>query len=291
MGLRLILVAMACCLAAPLAAATKDREPEVLARSGKWEINYDRDACHLYAQFGKGDDMVVARFTRYQPGDYFDLALYGNRFRSFQAKAEAKVDFGLKEPSGEERAIYGSTGKLATVFLNALRFDGYAPKSRTEVPPKITPEQEASVHDLTVAIGSSRPLKLEFGSLGRPLIQMRQCLENLLKSWGYDPTEQAMLLRPVSPVNSLQDWLVPADYPFSAMQGGHNGTVQFRLDVDAKGEVVGCFVLARTSPDIFADLTCRGVVKRAKLQPALNALGQPVRSYYVQKVHWQARPD
>jgi hypothetical protein len=69
---------------------------------------------------------------------------------------------------------------------------------------------------------------------------------------------------------------------------GHNGLVQFRLDVDPGGKVAGCFILSRTSPDDFADITCRAMTRRARLQPALDAKGKPIRSYYVNKVIWLA---
>jgi hypothetical protein len=67
---------------------------------------------------------------------------------------------------------------------------------------------------------------------------------------------------------------------------GFNGIVQFRLDVDAAGKITGCHVLHRTKPDLFADLTCRSITRRAKLEPALDAEGKPVRSFSVHKVLW-----
>lgn len=143
------------------------------------------------------------------------------------------------------------------------------------------------VKGVTVDIQGKRPFRLEFGSLGKPFEQMRHCMDTLLESWGYDPKVQAELLRPASAITPPSRWLSPSDYPLGALRMGHNGIVQFRLDVDAEGKVGGCHVLARTSPDDFADATCRAVTRRAKLQPALDAEGKPVRSFYVQKVIWQ----
>jgi TonB family protein len=113
-------------------------------------------------------------------------------------------------------------------------------------------------------------------------------MDNLVKSWGYDPVEQAAALRPVSPITSPGTWLSGNDYPLNAVMNGHSGLVQFRLDVDAEGKVLGCFILSRTSPDDFADTTCRAMIRRARLQPALDAQGKPIRSYFVGKVVWLA---
>jgi TonB family protein len=107
-----------------------------------------------------------------------------------------------------------------------------------------------------------------------------------VKSWGYDPAVQAALSRPVTRSNAPTDWLKDSDYPDEATRRGYNGLVQIRLDVDSSGKVTGCHVLNRTNPDVFADLTCRAVTKRAKLQPALDAAGQPVRSFEVYSIVW-----
>ena len=287
MGLRLILVGMACCLAAPLAAATKDREPEVLARSGKWIVNYDRDSCHLVGQFGTGDAAVAMRITNSGPGDWFQLAIYGDRVRSDTPRSDAKVQFaGAGEPT-EVKIINGKSGKVALAMIRSIRIDGWQREDEAQVPPRITPEQEAAVTGVTISIRDKRPFRLEFGPLSKPFIEMRKCLTDLIRSWGYDPVEQAALLRPVSPINSPGSWLNADDYPVGALRQGQNGLVQFRLDVDAKGAIEGCHVIARTNPDVFADVTCRAVVKRAKLQPALDARGKPVRSFLVQQVGWQ----
>lgn len=276
---------------ASAAAGPRDREPEVLARTGKWVVDYDRDACHLYAQFGKGKEMVIARFTRYEPGDWFDFALFGDRFRAFEPRVDAKLDFGIGGGPDDARATHGNAGKLAALFFSSTRLDHWERKTPLDVAPKVTPAQEAAVKGVSVAIRARRPFRLEFGPLDKPLAQLRRCSEDLVKSWGYDPAVQASLLRPVSAITPPGSWLNSSDYPLGALMGGHNGFVQFRLDVDPGGKVVGCYVLARTNPDDFADITCRNVSKRARLQPALDAQGKPVRSYYVQKVLWQARRD
>ncbi|MBC9032442.1 TonB family protein [Sphingomonas sp. JC676] len=277
---------LALCATMSGAAAAKDREPEVLTRSGKWVVNYDPDACHLLAQFGKNDDPVILRFTRYEPGDKFDLSVLGNKVRSSDYKGSAKINFGLGTFS--EGALNGNAGKLKAMFFSSVRLDGWDRKSPNDVPPKVTPAQEASVTGVTLAIRGKRPFRLEFGSLAKPMEQMRACSANLVRSWGYDPAVQQTLLRPASPITAPGEWLASSDYPMAALMQGHNGQVQFRLDVDPKGAVAGCYVLARTSPDDFADVTCRAVSRRAKMQPALDAEGKPVRSFFVTKVHWLA---
>ena len=68
-------------LAAPLGAKTS--EPIPLAKQGPWEINYDIDACHLIAKFGGEGNWIIARFSRFAPGDLFYLDLFCRILFSF----------------------------------------------------------------------------------------------------------------------------------------------------------------------------------------------------------------
>jgi TonB family protein len=259
---------------------------ETLARSGKWIVDYDQDACHLLAQFGTGKGEVVMRMTRYDLGPSFKLSLYGARFDAYSVRGLAKLDFGLGGKPIETGGMSGSVGETKAIFLSNVRLDGWKPGAPGETGPTITAAQEAAVSGMTVQIAGKKPFRLEFGSLGSPFAQLRSCQADLVKSWGYDPAEQAALSRRIKQINGFRDWLKSSDYPDEATSKGYNGLVQIRLDVDPAGQVAGCRVLNRTNPDVFADLTCRAVTKRAKFQPALDAQGRPVRAFEVYSIVW-----
>jgi hypothetical protein len=272
--------------AVPTTALAREGAPETLPRTGNWVLDYDRDACRLMAQFGTGKDQIFMRFTRYHLGDGFDLDFYGRRFSSSDPRSRVKVDFGLGRPV-EAEAANGRAGDVPMMLLGWMRLDGWGGATPGEIGPPLSPEQEAAVSGVTVKVERKKPFRLEFGSLVKPMAQFRTCQADLLKSWGYDPVVQAELARRAQPTNSPDDWLRSDDYPSGALTLGQNGIVQFRLDVEADGRISGCHVLARTSPDVFADTTCSAVTRRAKLDPALDASGKPVRSFFVMKVNWQ----
>ena len=50
--------------ASPNTAIAKSSAPETLTRSGNWIVDYDRDACHLFAEFGSGEVPVTLATTR-----------------------------------------------------------------------------------------------------------------------------------------------------------------------------------------------------------------------------------
>ncbi|WP_404337609.1 energy transducer TonB [Sphingomonas sp. MMS12-HWE2-04] len=285
--MRTLGLALAIVAAFPVVATAKDA-PQ-LTRTEKWVVDYSPDACNLLAQFGTGDATILLKFTRYELGDGFALSVFGKQLgTSASPRTTAKIDFGLQGGPVEVGAIAGSNGKYRAYLFASTRLDGWRWKAEGDEAPPVTPAQEAAVTGVTIAIRGKKPLRLEFGPLDKPMAQLRACQNNLLKSWGYDPAVQASLQRAPRPISPPYKWLTSQDYPVASVMNGRNGMVQFRLDIDAEGKVGGCYVLDRTNPDEFADITCRAVSSRAKFEPALDAQGKAVRSYFVQKVQWQA---
>lgn len=266
--------------------ASNEPVPVTKARVSAWEINYDTDSCNLLAEFGDGSQATFIRLTRYQPQDSFDLIVYGAAYSFGASTVSVRVGFGLATPVKRE-AMTGQAGdKLPLLMINALRLDGWEEAKPDEKGPPITPAQEdrATMIDLTIPGG--KRFQLETGSFAKPMAAMRACVDDLVKSWGYDPVELAALAAPAQPAQNPSRWLTNEDFPSRSALAGHNGVVQFRLDIDSTGKVTGCNILHRTNPDDFADLTCKLITKRAKFSPARDKSGQPVRSYYVNRARF-----
>lgn len=291
MRLPLTCAALACA-AAPMAAQAAEKPPVSLARQGGWEVNYDKDACHLFARFGTGEDETILGLTRYQPGDWTDIGLIGKPVRSRNPQSGIELAFGT-QPARWEAGMAGSAGSPARpmMVITGQRLDRWVPRTAEEAEPAITPAQEAAVKSITFRQSGGKPYRLETGSLARPLEGMRACLADLIKSWGYDPAVQAALSRPLKPASNPHMWFRSNDWPMHAAMQRHNGLVQVRMDVDDTGMLTGCNVLRRTNPDEFADVTCEVLRKRARFVPALDAAGKPVKSFYMYKVHWVASDD
>lgn len=265
-------------------AALADETIETLPPSSPWEINYDTDACHLASAFGEGDAQVIAVFSRYRPADNFELRLYGRRFGAGSgAQIDVSTDFGSDGTNFRYSAFRGSNNDLPALILSSR----FLVEWTGPTAPTITPQQEASVRDVTIRVGTRRPFKLALGSMGQPMQAMRQCTEDLVRSWGFDPAEQARLSRPATPRGSPGNWIRTSDYPAAALNAGHLGLVRFRLTVEADGTVSACAIQAESTPADFSTVTCRAVTARAQFLPALNDAGQPVRSYFATAVRWQ----
>ena len=289
-----LLVASIAVAASPVQAA-KPLVPIPLAHVGPWEVNYDDDSCHLIGTFGSGDDRIIVRFTRYQPGDGFALALIGKPMRSSSASSRVKLDFGPQVDPQEHDSVNGTMGTTPAVFLLGQTLID-RPKLATAATvadaikvleaTNITPEQEALVRDLTIQTGNRKSYRLALGSMAAPMRTLRGCTTDLVKHWGLDPTEQASLARRPTPISDPRRWMNSADYPTDMVRQGGNGLVQFRLDISETGSIAGCHVQARTNPDAFADLSCKLISKRARFNPALDRDGKPIKSYFVNSVRW-----
>jgi len=262
--------------------------PISLAHDGPWVANFDDDSCQLLGRFGTGKSAIVAIFTRYQPSNGFDLALQGESLKREGSSSQIKLAFGPGLPEQEALATLGTLGGKPLMMFNALRLDRWtrSPDRRDEVPPAIYPEQEAAVSTLTVRLGGKRNYRLELGSMGKPMATMRTCMDGLLEHWGYDPTAFAAQSRPAIPIGSPGNWVIPADYPSKALTAGHNGLIQFRLDLDETGKILGCHILARTNPDEFADAACHALNRRARFEPALDAAGKPTKTFYINNIRF-----
>jgi hypothetical protein len=277
-----IALAGALMLGAP-AIHAQDKGIDTISRSGQWVVNFDADSCDLVAKFGPPEDPMFLQLTRYSLGNGTSITVLGNQLKTSQVWFDASFDFGLGgRPVHHE--VAGITQKmLPGILVGGVRFDNWSGEGEA---PEITPAQEAAVTGVTVKMGSRKPFRLEFGPLDRPMKIMRQCLTDLVQSWGYDPAVIKGLSRHVQPIGNPGNWVTDGDFPAEGL--GHNGFLQFRLDVDEKGKVAGCHILDRTDPDDFATVTCAILTRRARLKPALDANATPVRAYYLGSFIWKS---
>lgn len=269
-----------------VASANSEDSIEELRHAGPWTANFDTNACHLIGQFGTDKAAVSIRITRYAPADAFDLSLLGERFRRFELHLRGGVSFDPSAKITKSDILAGTVGKLPMVIVGRTRLDNWRAANESDIPPVITPAMEAAVKSLDFEIGYRKRVRLLTGSMGKAMATMRSCMDGLVKTWGFDPAVEATLSRPLQPLRSPATWLVSSDYPDGALSQGHSGIVHFRVDVDTSGKVESCHVLSATKPSDFELATCRGITKRARFEPALDAKGQPVRSFHVNTVRW-----
>lgn len=275
-------------LVAPSSAWSTDSAPISLAQDGNWVANYEDASCQLLGKFGTGKSAIVAIFTRFEPSDIFHLSLQGENLKPLGNSAKVMLGFGPGQPERETLPSLATLADKPLLIFGSQRFDGWTqPPGREEVkPPPVTPAQEATVSHLDVRLPGQFNYRLMLGSMGKPMATVRHCMDGLLEHWGYSPAAYAAQSRRATPSNYPGNWVSSDDYPLRALKRRQDGIVQFRLDLDEAGKILNCHILSRTNPDEFADLSCRLLTRRARFEPALDAAGDPTRSFFIDTVRF-----
>jgi hypothetical protein len=268
-------------------AFAKGDDPIMLERSGHWNVNYDDDSCSLLGSFGSGKDEIVVQISRFAPGDHFTLTLAGRPFRARFLQSRIGIDFGPEVNPQSRVTMNGKWGdKPMSILVGALRLDDRTDQSADTPLPTITVGMERAVRTVDITTQDRTSYRLALGPMDAPMGVLRKCTDDLLKAWGLDPAVQAGLSRRVVPTSNPGSWVTGADYPRGQLQARQTALVRFRLIVDESGKLAGCRVQRATQGYEFAQVTCNRISERARFEPALDAAGKPVASYFQSTVRF-----
>ena len=303
----LVLLGLVLLIQTPLEA--REAETIILAPSTPWNLDYGDDVCSLRRVFGTGENETVLQFQSRSPGVGMETTLAGKLLQATHSPYGVKVRFGP--------ANLGETTREATVGFTAHRgpvllFDGVAVNAnwlmsvvkneskaksieRAKIWREPPPLEIAAVEQLASELHFEQKrgpkLLLRTGVMATPLSGMRDCVDNMIRSWGVDPQVQQYLSVHTQPASNPGTWLSSSDYPTEMLRQGQNAIVRFRLIVGEDGKVISCAVQSAAGPTDFRDWTCGLIKRRAKFRPALDAAGKPVKTYWLSSVRWGIPPD
>lgn len=310
-SVKAFLLSAALCTA--MGPAFAKEEPLRLKPSTKWLSQWQDDGCRLVRQFGTGDEKVIAAFARYGPSDDFQLSFGGKpvkarwpaktkklQTRKLRKGGGVNVKFG---PNGEDQEFFyqiGSLGKKYPGFIIAsarlVPLDEAQKQRQKEWklgPPgidlaEITGAEKTAMTDITI---SGRPIKrpvvLETGSLKGPFAVFDKCMDELMTHWGIDVEKHKQLGRWATPATDYRKWVRSGDYPKKMLRAGQPAIVEFRLSVNQEGKASQCHIQATTRAKEFDSAVCRALMKRAAFHPALDVKGNPINSFWRNRVSFQ----
>lgn len=268
-----------------------------LASTSPWAADYRDDSCRLVRMFGTGDNTVILTLSRYSPMNSFQLSIAGEPFKGLLSKGKADVQFGEAEAIQHLNFVVGSLGdRPALLFVGMVGIEpgdvesveGYDYRKAEPLPAPYPTERLAAITTLTISKASKMPIVLKTGPMDKPFAALSSCINDLVKSWGIDPEKDRTRKRPPVPKNSPGSWVTAGDYPKAMVLAEQSAIVQFRVMVNEKGVPTSCHIQESTRPKEFDDAVCKNVMKRAKFDPAIDAEGKPMASYWRNSVRFQA---
>lgn len=262
-----------------------------------WVVDYAEDSCRLARTFGEGAEQATLFLDQFEPAAGFHVTVGGGPFSAQRdiIDIDLTLRFGPNEAVQEVSSVTGTLGKQPAVIVAGPQ--RIAPLSKEETVsrdaikksgtrydvPVISREREAAVRFLEIT-GATTDVVLETGPMDKPLGILRECAWDTVGDWGLDVAQQQNLRRGPVAKDGARGWFVADDYPSNMVKGNYQGTVNYRLIVDETGKPKSCHVQRSTRPKEFDITVCRVVMKRGKFQPALDAAGNPVASFWSQAI-------
>ncbi len=281
--------------AVPVTAGAQDNDlPIVLPPSSPWNMEYADESCRLARLFGEGEDRIAFYVERYEPGDNFFLLAAGAPLKKGW-RGKSIFAFG---PDGYEKEIDGPDGTFGqydpAIFSSgmylrptAATYESSPGKdleawatSQDTFGQSLSPAAEESIEWIDITRSNKRTVRLQLGPMKAPMAAVRACTDQLLTLWGIDIDAHRTMTRAATPKSRPDRWMDSDDYPTDLLRKGAQGLVQFRLTVGKDGRATDCTIQRSTRPEGFDDAVCKAFLRKAEFQPALDADGKPIVSYW-----------
>ena len=93
------------------------------------------------------------------------------------------------------------------------------------------------------------------------------------------------------PKGNTANWVSTSAYPTSDLRGEHEGSVRYRLSIDAAGKVNTCTVVATSGFAGLDQAACAELMRHAKFDPATNETGVRAPGSFTGTVTWRLPQD
>ncbi|NCP14844.1 MAG: TonB family protein [Sphingomonadales bacterium] len=280
-------------LATTLTAMPAQAEVVEIAPSSPWNIDFGETKCRLARIFGEGDAQHILFFEQYFPSKYAGLTLAGPSYSRFGNRKSTDLAFNAAQESRKTQPFTGKVEGFGDgVIYSAVNVaegyesnddDGAAPDLRL---PQLDKEAAREVEFVAVKQRGD-DVRLMTGPLDQAFAAMDTCALDLIGTWGLDVEQHRTATR--MPLWTNREGIVRrivAAYPRDAQNFGEQGIMRMRVIVNPDGAVEDCVILKATSADRLESPACRAMAN-AKFDPALDAAGQPMRSYHAESIVYQ----
>jgi TonB family protein len=260
-----------------------------VAPSSPWNVDFGENKCRLARFFGQGENQHLLFFEQYWPGERFGMTVAGPSFKRYRSGDRTDLKFFAAQEPIETKPFTGTVGEFGdgVIYSTAglVKFD--EPKNQDETAPVRVPQldKEAARQVEFVSLRQrGDEVRLLSGPLDEAFAVLDDCSLDLIGTWGLDVAQHRTATR-------LPRWInkdavvrrIVAVYPREALNAGEQGIMRMRVTVSAEGAVEDCAIIKATDTERLESPACQAM-RTARFEPALNAAGQPMRSYHVESI-------
>ncbi|XUU61332.1 TonB family protein [Erythrobacter sp. HA6-11] len=288
-------------LAAAPAAAEEPTADEVAAREdavkleprSPWNIDFGEKRCRLSRLFGSDDSPHLLYIEQASPSKGFELTLAGPELKRYERRRFERnlgVDVGFigyvpmieLRPMRGEVSGYGDALIFSTLAIEVREELADIAEERRQITGGLDLQRANSINRFVIK-NDDDILSFETGNMQGPFQALNACTEELLIRWGLNP-EQHKLYTPTKWTNiRTLAQRISETFPRDALRKGEQGVFRMRLIVEEDGSWSECTVENATATETLQSPACQAM-KRAKFEPALDAQGNPMRSYYATRI-------
>ena len=283
-------------LASPAFADDAPRPVPMLEPDGPWVLDYDDERCRAARKFkgSDGSDPTLFYLEQYVPAAGVDWLVAGDVVPNRQ---DWDIQFGPRHEPFEVKNQWVSLGEYGRAILGVgtrrtesdLEKQTEANKAviRERGALKLDPETAEDIDWLEIEGGSSDAVRIPLEQLPKIYEAMNTCMADLVRSWGYDPATREKVVTGTRPLNfDAVVREIVEHYPSRAREHGNSANFTMRLMIEADGRVSKCAMIARTVANGFDSSACKIMVRKARFEPARDAEGNPLPSYYMQRLRY-----
>jgi TonB family protein len=280
-----------------LPALAEDSFPDALAAQDgavrlepviAWNIDFGENRCRLTRIFGSEQDRHLLMIEQGAPGGAFGLTLAGSNLANF--RTAGRVDLGMERDEPMETRERFGKGQIpdlgpALIFSNVGIGTSQPPGPLRSAGIDLA---EAATVDRVVLRRGKVVLSFETGNMKEPLAALNACTDDLLTQWGLDPVAHRNHVPPKWSNESVVTERIVATYPSAARNTGEQAIFRLRVTVETDGSVSDCLIEESTVTQRLESPACKEM-QRAVFEPARDAAGQPMRSFYATTITYVIR--
>lgn len=239
----------------------------------RWEIDYGTTKCRLIRHFVEAGQPYRLAIDRDWTFGGYQWALYGSALPLHSSMKSVEIALGRNDVRRFKLKSYAVTegeARLAWSDPDGLLFNNIRETDRFQL-----------------ATAKRLDLSLDLTNLNAAMEALEKCEDDLWRNWGFDPRQIRLLSKRAEPSGNAGRWATNDDYPRVDFVNRNEGMSTFLLNVDAKGAVTRCRIVDSSGFPSLDKQTCALMLVRGAFDPARDADGNPVASFYINRVRWQ----